>query len=150
MRLFLLLPLVACATPTAGTYAVSITQTETSCPDDFFPLAAPDEAIEVDVNAALTEVTLVLVVEEACPLDGLAFSCPYTSQDDAVDYNADGIDALYTTEAGISGEWSESEVFTAVTSLSSTCSGPGCAELAESGKPECTVAWYWSAELPPA
>lgn len=150
MRLVLLLPLAACTTPTAGTYAVTITQIETSCPDDFFPLAAPNEDIEVDVNAALTEVTLVLVVDEACPLDGLAFTCPYASQDDTVDHNADGIDAVYTTEAGITGEWGESDSFTAVTSLSSTCEGAGCAELAEQGEPECTVAWYWSGELPPA
>lgn len=149
MRTLSILLLVGCAAPTDGTYAVTITQTESSCPANFYPNAEPNESIEIDVNQGQTAVTLVLVVDELCSLDGLAFDCPYTSEDEVADYNADGIAAIYTTEAGIRGEWTDSDHLTAVTGLSSSCDGDGCTELAEAGKPDCTVAWYWEGERAP-
>jgi hypothetical protein len=148
MRLTSILLLAACARPTAGTYGITITNTETSCPANYFPLAAPGESVEIEVKASVPEVVLLLIPEEHCPLDGFAFSCPFSGQDDSVDHNADGIDAIYTTEAGISGEWSNSAELTAVTSLSNVCDGAGCEELAEEeGMPDCTVAWYWTGKL---
>ncbi len=147
MRFALLSLLAGCSTPTAGVYGVTVTNTATSCPDDFFPLAAPVDTLEIEVAVKVPEVVLQLIPEEHCPLDGMAFSCEYAGQDDEVDYNADGLDALTTTDAGIRGEWSDDDSLTALTSLSSVCEGTQCAELAETGKPECTVVWYWEGEL---
>jgi hypothetical protein len=144
MRAALLVVLTACATPQAGTYAITLYNTESSCPDNFFPGEAPRDEIEIEVDTAVPEVVLILIPEEHCPLDGMSFDCAYSGVDDVVDHNADGIDAVYTTEAGISGDWSDPETVNALTSLSTACEGEGCAELAEAGFPACTVAWYWT------
>jgi len=144
---FLLLCLAACVTPAEGTYAITPTNTETTCPSDYFPAEAPDDTLEIQVDTDVPEVVLVLIPEEHCPLTGLSFECAYAGVDDSVDHNADGIDAVYVSDGSISGEWSDSTHITGRTSLSSACTGEGCAELAESGFPACTVVWYWSGEL---
>lgn len=141
----MLLLLLACGGPLSGNYDFTVASTETDCPSSYLPPSKPEGLQTISVS--LDTITLEGEPAEECPLEGMSFECDFAEVDETVDYNDDGLDAVYTIDLSMVGTWSEVDLMDGVTSVGTTCDGLDCDELAEQGAPSCTIAWYFTAEL---
>jgi hypothetical protein len=145
-----LLTLVGCATPTSGTYTLTsvgdVTTDCTATSDDTGD--STDDTSDVKITVADDKSTVTWGEGDGamdCPLDGVSFSCEFSSD---IDYNQmASMDAVVTITATIDGKWVSSSKISGTAAGGSSCEGSACADIEAQGTEFCSSSQDFEGEL---
>lgn len=145
--MFVFLIFLACGGPLSGTYNFTTTDTQTDCPDSYVAEGSPEgrQTIEIDNDAGIA--ILTGDTAEVCDLNGMDISCDFAQADDQIDFNDQGLDAIYSVDIQMEGSWSTPDALAGEMNLAATCEGGDCEALAAQGAPACLIIWSFEAEL---
>ena len=139
--------LLAGCGPMSGVYTFTVASEESDCPDSYDPGTDPEGDQTITVSQADSTITLAGEPDEVCPLDGMAFVCDFADVDETVDYADQGLQAAYTIDVQMQGEWAEASSMTGLTDVQTRCEGDDCDQVEAAGAPACTMTWYWDATI---
>lgn len=137
--------LLACG-PQSGNYEFAVTGEESSCPESFSTLGAPEGEQTITVSADGTTATLEGSPSLPCELEGFDFFCDCTEIDAIQDYADQGYDAAYFIDATMQGSWLTPTTLEAEFSIETSCEGVDCESLEDQGAPSCELVWSLEAE----